>query len=343
MKSKIALTHTQLAGPALESILSLLAKLPGKRKHISKLCLQDLLSIQKLAADSALSDAVVVFDENWNTKNYSTVIGWLVDCEDLKNRPVYVISFGYQTLRMSENVWKLAYPWTMFHCFRKYKFLKYVPKAKQLAKGFGCLNNRPAEHRLMLGYQLYQQGVLDQVIFTQNIKKIESDFSATMFNDLPGIENYKALLPIPANHDLTGYVIDDSVSHTAYQETYCNIVTETYTELMPYTQEISYEFVSEKTAKPFLSGQIPLMLACPGHMTFMKQLGFEIMDQLTPLGYDQMRTLQKISAIVDVVKNGKDAIEEFYFAHQKEIQHNFEIAVTGMAEQSMINQIKSFV
>lgn len=78
-------------------------------------------------------------------------------------------------------------------------------------------------------------------------------------------------------------------------------------------------------------------------MDFLKQLGFEIMSDLTPIGYDQMRTLEKISVIVGIVKMGTDYIEDFYFEHFKEIQHNFEIVVSGKVEQVLTDKIRNFV
>jgi hypothetical protein len=221
-----------------------------------------------------------------------------------------------------------------------------------------------AVHRILLGYYLNQKNLLDDMIFTQHAL---GDINANIYDTLPNFEDYKNLIPI-FKQDQKCNVTDSAYAgvnltpgkyvnlsdryragknmdfgHVMYSETYCNIVSESETEFVPYSLNRNIEIATEKTAKPFISKQVPLFLAGQGHLAYLKHLGFETMEDLMPPGYDQMRTLEKISAIVDVVAKGRDYIENFYFDHVREIQHNYDLAVSDTLEDKMVNDIRQLV
>jgi len=157
--------------------------------------------------------------------------------------------------------------------------------------------------------------------------------------------DYVNLLPITWVNEVPSdnFVIDHSVIHDAYQHSYCNIVTETETEHFTHTHIFPVPVITEKSFRPFVSCQIPVWLAAQGHMAYLQGLGFEVMEDLLPLGYDNMNTFDKITAITNLVAKGRDYIKDYYFSHLKEIQHNHELVSSDQVEQLMLNRIRNFL
>jgi hypothetical protein len=46
-------------------------------------------------------------------------------------------------------------------------------------------------------------------------------------------------------------------------------------------------FVTEKTIKPFIIGQIPIFIAIPGHVRMLRELGFDMFDDIIDHSYDK--------------------------------------------------------
>ena len=64
------------------------------------------------------------------------------------------------------------------------------------------------------------------------------------------------------------------------------------------------------------------------------------MEDLYLPGYDHMPVLQKIQNIVSIVKQGQEFIQDFYFGHLKEIQHNYELINSGIVDSLILKNIK---
>lgn len=280
-------------------------------------------------------DTVILTREIWHYPDIEKIIA---SHPALQNKNVFLVTLGYKQYQFGQSCWKINWPWPSIQHFRYYRTLKSYPKPKNLPFGFGSLNGRTAVHRIILGHELYCKGLLDKVMFTQSTT---GPLDAEIFNTLPKFEEYKKLLPISV--DNVGYINDHFFDHRVYKESYCNIVTETETEIVPYEQNQNIEILTEKSSKPWFAMQIPLIIGGRGHMAYLKYLGFEIMEDLTPPDYDQMRTLDKISAIVDIVARGRDYIEDFYFSHLREIQHNYELATSGTVEDKIIADIQQLI
>jgi hypothetical protein len=225
----------------------------------------------------------------------------------------------------------------------------FVAKPSGLKYGFSCLNNSNNAHRTLLGYWLYKKKLLDDIIFSQNI--LNDGYAITRISqdadilNLENFEEYKNLLPIRAQfepvpvsefRDIQAY----AVAHPAYAEAYCNIVTESECEEYPYNRNINLPVITEKSYKPFMTGQVPIMLAAQGHIAYLKGLAFEMMEDLLPMGYDQMPVLQKIENIIAIVAKGKEFITDFYFNHLREIKHNYELVNSDKVEELVIKRIK---
>ena len=206
-------------------------------------------------------------------------------------------------------------------------------------------------HRTLLGYQLYKNKLLDDIMFSQNVfdnahALTRASQDAKILN-LENFEEYRNLLPIRAQMEIIpegqafrGAHNSAVLTHPAHTKAYCNIVTESECEEYPYSRNINLPVITEKSYKPLRAGQIPIMLAARGHIAYFKSLGFEMMEDLLPAGYDQMNVPQKISAIVAIVSKGNKFIEDFYFSHLKEIQHNYELINSSKVEELILQNIK---
>ena len=89
-----------------------------------------------------------------------------------------------------------------------------------------------------------------------------------------------------------------------------------------------------------MAKQVPIMLAARGHIAYLKGLRFEMMEDVLPIGYDQMPVLQKIENIIAIVAKGKDFIEDFYFNHLREIKHNYELINSDKVGDLILQNIK---
>lgn len=277
-------------------------------------------------------ECLIIQDELWRHESVNEVI---VNHSKLEGKQIYIAKLGYQNKRINNRLSYLSYPWLFMwgHMFNRPNTFDLKPIGLEF--GFNCLNNRPAPHRLLLGSKLLEAGLLKDILYTQNIwGEIDKDLHITpqlfcFINQLP-IRLYEESMPLGSSGNI-GPVVD----HISHQNSYCTIITETETDH-------GLEIITEKSYKPFIAKQIPLYLSCPGHLLYLKSLGFEVFENLYPAGYDFMTTDQKIQNIVDIVALGKDYIEDFYFAHTKEIQHNHDWYFSGNVQQLIFQRIQEY-
>jgi hypothetical protein len=296
--------------------------------HIETTPFSDIARFNKeLDVVDSTVDTVIITDEKWklpDKNGFNAFEEALLTHANLVNKTVIVLTHGYNYTSVGSKVIIASYP-LAFLMGNYYNKQTPAIKPKNLLFGFSCLNRRAAPHRILLGYELYQKNLLNELIFTQGTEDI--DIWTNKFSDMPDFDNFKNLLPI---NSTCIFPLDFTIDHPAYTDAYCNIVTET---------EVDSGIITEKSYKPFLSKQVPIFLAGRGHLGYLKSLGFEVFENLLPLNYDQMNTNQKIKAIVDIVGQGREFIEDFYFNNLSEIEHNYKLYTSGCVEQLLIQQI----
>ena len=325
----------------------LLNILPGASKKIIGIGSQfpeDILKTLGRLTDPV--DTVLLINEDvWR---YFDTREEIFDHPNLQDKNVFLQTLGYTNTKVNARCWEISYP--LFYWKMKKSMDPFVAKSSGLKHGFSCLNNTNNIHRTLLGYNLYNNNLLNDIIFSQNI--VGNSYALTRTSqdaeilNLVNFEEYKNLLPIRYNELLDpelNFARDHSINHDAYIKAYCNIVTESECEEYPYSRNINLPVITEKSYKPFRSGQVPIMFAARGHIAYLKVLGFEMMEDLMPVGYDQMNIPQKISAIVAIVSKGKDFIEDFYFNHLREINHNYALINSTEVEELVINRIKDII
>jgi hypothetical protein len=318
--------------------------LPGASKKvvgISSQCPEDILKQLNQIKDPV--DTVLL--ANGDVWRYFDAREEIFNHPNLQDKNVFLQTLAYTNTKVNDRCWEISYP--LFYWFMQKPLDQFIPKPPKLTYGFSCLNNTNNIHRTLLGYNLHKNNLLNDIIFSQNI--VGDSYAITRVSqdekilNLNNFEEYKSLLPIRYNEskDMNlNFVNDHSIDHDAYTKAYCNIVTESECEEYPYSRNINLPVVTEKSYKPLRSGQIPITLAARGHIAYLKSLGFEMMEDLLPVGYDNMDVLQKISVIVAIVSKGTQFIEDFYFNHLREIQHNYELIKSNKVEDLILQNIK---
>ena len=325
--------------------------LPGNNKKIIPIGSQypsDILKKLDLITDT-VGTVILANGDVWR---YFDSREEIFNHPNLQDKNVFLQTLGYTNTKVNDRCWEISYP--LFYWLREKSTVDFVVKPDNLKYGFSCLNNNNNMHRTILGYQLYKNNLLDDIIFSQNIFNggyaIDRVSQDAKFLSLSNFEEYRNLLPIrsrleiiPEGQEFRGDHNDAILTHPAYTEAYCNIVTESECEEYPYSRNINLPVVTEKSYKPLRAGQVPIMLAARGHIAYFKSLGFEMMEDLMPEGYDQMNIPKKISAIVAIVSKGNEFIEDFYFSHLKEIQHNYELINSSKVEELILQNIKDIL
>lgn len=259
--------------------------------------------------------------------------------------PVFIFTLGYKNQIRSSTVFEVSWPeW--------YLIRPPMPdvqiKNPGLEYGFGCLNNTPSLQRLLLGWQLDQQGLLSEMVFSQNFSEYQiHGFDQVIIDSLPGFETYRQKLPIRWHRETEINFRDKLhylIPHDAYDNCYAYIITESEFESFYWPGvAVNNPTNSEKSYKPLAGCQIPIFLAARGHVAYTNSLGFECMEDLLPPGYDHMGTFGKIQAICQTVAKGKDWIEQQYHERRREILHNAELVRTQEVDRKVVMDAKNFV
>jgi hypothetical protein len=83
---------------------------------------------------------------------------------------------------------------------------------------------------------------------------------------------YAYPLLLPSDHTVQTSLAM-GVEHPVYGQTAVNLVTET---------SVDVPFISEKTCKPFMARQIPIIVAVPGISQFLQDIGLDMFGDLVP-------------------------------------------------------------
>lgn len=171
--------------------------------------------------------------------------------------------------------------WAVWMSYRNYQFSSKPKKYK-----ISCLNGIPREHRKLVYVRLQEKEYFSDMIFTfghrpglhQNFDNWNlTNQEQEIYNRLP--QNVE-FLPSDQNG------IDVTVDHPAFQETYVNLVTET-------TVRADTPMLSEKTFKPIATGQLFVLIASPGAIQFLRDIGFDTFDDIIDHAYDQITDVRK--------------------------------------------------
>jgi hypothetical protein len=196
-------------------------------------------------------------------------------------------------------------------CYFPYTFLtqklnlEKVGVGPALASNNSCsytissLGGKSRYHRIEDFLKLREKSYFDKLLITIhdnfNFEECKLETQIEFWNhDI--VSKFQAL--IDSGELQRGYTNDHSTTHPAYTDSYINYVTETSIR----TTEI---YQSEKTFKPFVSGQFGVWLSNPGHVGFLRATGWDVFDDVFDNhAYDRETNLnQRINQIHNLFDN----------------------------------------
>ena len=138
-------------------------------------------------------------------------------------------------------------------------------------QGIMCLNKNTREHRTWLWEEFTKRNLTDRMMYTFVGHRTLPDES-----------------PDPTRNDV-------GVGHQVYNQYAVNLVTET---------DINLPYTSEKTCKPFIARQIPIMVASAGVNRFLQDIGLDMFEDIVPWSTWDSETDNQVrmNKIVDFVE-----------------------------------------
>lgn len=151
---------------------------------------------------------------------------------------------------------------------------------------WGCLNGNPRPHRIYNYFYSQQQDYFNSACFTfyngNNASRADDvcltndviEFWSTAKNKLPDRDRVLSIGPRA-----------DSI---------CNLpaLTDSYVHLVAETTVMPKVFVSEKTWKPIASQQLFLMFGNPGTISYLRNQGVDVFDDIIDHSYDSISDWQ---------------------------------------------------
>jgi len=152
-------------------------------------------------------------------------------------------------------------------------------------QGLMCLNNRPRPHRTQVWAEFNRRGMIGQCVFS---------FTEPIDNEK---NQYSYPYPLLIDGEQFSLTRNDvGVGHPVYRDCAVNLTTETATDLA---------YISEKTCKPFVARQIPVLVGSAGINQFLSDIGLDMFSDLVPwTTWDKESDHQlRVQKIVDFVES----------------------------------------
>ena len=206
----------------------------------------------------------------------------------------------------------------------------------QRSKIFLCFNRRYNEHRVLFYTMVSKLGLLDK--FYMSMSKTQPENSRSFKDNAVHFASRHqsfeiteqdidaAQVPLPLvldNGNFDRYPMEqgtDSVLHL-YRTSYINIITETY-----FFSNIIH--LTEKTYKPIAFKQPFIMLAAPGSLKHVQDMGFKTFGEFWDESYDEeqdhdKRFLKIMKIIQDISLWSPEMLEQFRQAAKSIVDHNY--------------------
>ena len=171
-------------------------------------------------------------------------------------------------------------------------------------KLYSCLARKLRNNRLLMISELYRR----KLNYSGNITCGWSEEDQHLY-DNPNIikyipDNLKLLLPIeigtPDNH-LGMVKLEPEMYRTVFNLVLeSNAAPELYSQTPLIETTSDRHFLTEKTIKAFVLGQIPIILSLPGFVNELRTLGFDMFDDVVNHDYDDIIDIQaRVEAIAN--------------------------------------------
>jgi hypothetical protein len=136
-----------------------------------------------------------------------------------------------------------------------------------------CFNRMPSWHRVYLYTLLVERPWFTNIFYTFGNHTADNDYRIeNLSNEERSVFfKHQHRLPIGVVSTDTDQINDVGIGHPAYSQCAFNLVTET---------SVDIRFISEKTCKPFMACQIPIIVGPPGINTFLESIGLDMFSDL---------------------------------------------------------------
>jgi hypothetical protein len=156
---------------------------------------------------------------------------------------------------------------------------------KDRSNKISCLNGTPWIHRKLTYIALSKKSYFNDIVFTFGNRPYHNSFGDIVLSDseITAFNQLADNVCFLESDAITG--IDISTSHPAYLDSYVNLVTET-------TVRASTPMLSEKAFKPILAGQLFVLIASPGAIQFLRDIGIDTFDDIIDHSYDIIQDIR---------------------------------------------------
>jgi hypothetical protein len=289
--------------------------------------------IDRASADQIRFDQIIFDGTQDPFHDYRSKVATLDAFSQHKGIPCY-LSVSQFDLQQHTCLREINYPSWLF-VFKKQSLPEWNNQPRTHA--FSCLNRNPTFHRLVLYTMFKQRGLLDKFIYSFYDRCPYQGHKITSYQ-YRGLENLVGAdlaqkcmaniqdFPISWNSETLGNN-DHTIAHPAYQDTWCNIVTETSALI---------SFTSEKIWKPIAAGQLFLVAGAPGTCAWLKKLGFHTFDD----DYDLKQNFSsRFELVADRVLAHADDTQEWWQQNRFQIEHNYHWFRSGNVEKTLLDPV----
>lgn len=216
--------------------------------------------------------------------------------------------------------------------------VNFTPKAQRRFK-FSCLNRELKPHRLMNFCLFHEADYFTDSCISFWGKAMYSNLTPEQHNDNldrmmnkcndPHIADIfgkiRHLVPYSPYEDGYSGQNDHGVTHLAYTDTYINLVTETSCDFIDLYVHCDAPILTEKTTKPLLCRQMFLMCAQTGAVQFMRDLGFDMFDDIIDHSYDKIEGfVPKTYAIhAELLRLSKLDLKKIFIQNSGRLEQNY--------------------
>jgi len=212
--------------------------------------------------------------------------------------------------------------------FSLLKDFRFTPKRNHL---FTSRNGRFNSHRAYTIYKLFKEELNDNLItalfyqdisFDSSLENVDTEYLQKIDKDFYQTE-ISPKIPITIDNLVSwedgGYDLKGDMHHNFdFFDSYIDLVTENVCN----TPNNEYQLVTmtEKSIKPLLYYQIPLYITQQNHAKYLKQLGFDLFEDVFPIDYDSKSDVDRIDYVISLIKEKQNFDLETFF---KENKHRF--------------------
>ena len=204
-------------------------------------------------------------------------------------------------------------------------------------QGLCCLNRTPSWHRILFFCAVVEKSWFSKVSYTfgnhGHGKQFEHAFHSLTQSDITEFESKKHYLPFVLIDEDKEDTTDVGVSHPVWSTHTFNLVTET---------SMDHTLLSEKTAKPFVSKMIPIILGPQNVAQHLKTAGGDMFEDIVPwytwahLKNPRDRIAGVVNFLEDFLKQDLVAI---YHANKHRVDRNKEFFHSDQFRKNLLKDM----